>query len=110
LPVQPGENERLLREAGFLEIEVQDTTATASLISKRWRDGRTKRAEALRAIEGQENSEGLQRFLSTVHALTSEARLLRLLYLVRKCAPAWRRPMAKIALRRRFCWMERPSS
>jgi hypothetical protein len=23
----PGENERLLREAGFLEIEVKDTTA-----------------------------------------------------------------------------------
>jgi SAM-dependent methyltransferase len=80
----PGENERLLREAGFAEIEVQDTTANASLISRRWRDAREKRAEALRAIEGQENFEGLQRFLSTVHALTSEARLTRLLYLARK--------------------------
>ena len=80
----PGENERLLREAGFLEIEVKDTTANASLISERWRDGRAKRAEALRAIEGEENFEGLQRFLSTVHALTSEARLRRLLYVARK--------------------------
>jgi len=80
----PGENERLLQEAGFLEIEVKDTTANASLISERWRDGRAKRAEALRAIEGEENFEGLQRFLSTVHALTSEARLRRLLYVARK--------------------------
>jgi SAM-dependent methyltransferase len=77
----PGENERLLREAGFTEVEVKDTTANASAISKRWRDAREKRAEALIGIEGKENFEGLQRFLSTVHALTGERRLLRLLYL-----------------------------
>src|SRR5215467_4454997 len=70
----PGENERLLQEAGFREIEVKDTTADASLISKRWRDARERRAEALAKIEGRENFEGLQRFLSTVHRLTSEAR------------------------------------
>jgi ubiquinone/menaquinone biosynthesis C-methylase UbiE len=80
----PGENERLLREAGFAEVEVQDRTANASLISKRWRDARAKRAGALVAIEGPENFEGLQRFLSAVHALTSEARLLRRLYTARK--------------------------
>jgi len=80
----PGENERLLREAGFTHVEVKDTTPNASLISKLWLDAREKRAEALTAIEGQENFEGLQRFLSTVHALTSEARLVRLLYLAQK--------------------------
>ena len=76
----PGENERMLREVGFVVVEARDTTANASQISKRWHDARAKRAEALTRIEGQENFEGLQRFLSTVHRLTSERRLRRLLY------------------------------
>jgi SAM-dependent methyltransferase len=76
----PGENERMLREVGFVVVEARDTTANASQISKRWHDARAKRAEALTRIESQENFEGLQRFLSTVHRLTSERRLRRLLY------------------------------
>jgi SAM-dependent methyltransferase len=80
----PGENERLLREAGFAVTDVKDTTANASLISQRWREARQKRAETSIAIEGKENFEALQRFLSTVHTLTSERRLLRLLYLATK--------------------------
>jgi len=76
----PGENERMLREVGFVVVEARDTTANASQISKRWHDARAKRAEALTRIEGPENFEGLQRFLATVHGLTSERRLRRLLY------------------------------
>jgi len=76
----PGENERMLREVGFVVVEARDATANASQISKRWHDARAKRAPALTRIEGQENFEGLQRFLSTVHRLTSERRLRRLLY------------------------------
>ena len=76
----PGENERMLREAGFAVLEVKDTTANASQISKRWRDAREKRAAALIEIEGNKNFEGLQRFLATVHSLTREKRLLRVLY------------------------------
>jgi SAM-dependent methyltransferase len=79
-----GENERLLGEAGFSVMEVQDTTASASLISQRWRDARAKRAEALIEIEGQSNFEGLQNFLLTVHKLTRERRLLRKLYSAQK--------------------------
>lgn len=77
----PGENERLLREAGFTAVDAKDTTANASMISQRWREARQKKTDALIAIEGKENFEGLQRFLSTVHTLTGERRLLRLLYL-----------------------------
>jgi len=80
----PGENERLLEEAGFAVPDVQDTTANASLISQRWREARQKKADALIGIEGKENFEGLQRFLATVHTLTSGRRLLRLLYLASK--------------------------
>ena len=76
----PGENERLLKEAGFNVGDVKDTTANASLISQRWRDARQKQADALMGIEGKENFEGLQRFLATVNTLTSARRLLRLLY------------------------------
>jgi hypothetical protein len=43
-----------------------DATANAQRIAERWREARSKRAEALIAIEGQENFEGLQRFLITV--------------------------------------------
>lgn len=76
----PGENERMLRDAGFTVADVSDTTKNASLISQRWRDAREKRADALIAIEGKDNFEGLQRFLSAVNLLTSERRLQRLLY------------------------------
>ena len=76
----PGENERMLRDAGFTVADVSDTTKNASLISQRWREAREKRADALIGIEGKDNFAGLQRFLSAVNLLTSERRLQRLLY------------------------------
>jgi ubiquinone/menaquinone biosynthesis C-methylase UbiE len=76
----PNENERLLGRAGFCKILAMDTTENAAQISKRWQHAREKRKEALAAAEGETNFEGLQRFLSCVHALTSERRLLRYLY------------------------------
>ena len=82
----PGENERLLKQAGFRVLQVEDTTNSASAISKRWSEARLKRSEALVAIEGQKNFDGLQQFLSNVHTLTSERRLLRLLYLAEKAS------------------------
>jgi len=80
----PGENERLLEEVGFSVADVKDTTANASLISQRWQNARQQRADTLIGIEGKENFEGLQRFLSMVNTLTSERRLLRVLYLANK--------------------------
>ena len=80
----PGENDRLLREVGFAVVDIEDTTANASLISRRWRGAREKRADALIELEGKENFEGLQRFLATVQSLTTESRLRRLLYTAEK--------------------------
>jgi SAM-dependent methyltransferase len=80
----PGENERLMERAGFREIRVTDTTENAARIANRWHDAREKRKEDLVAAEGEVNFEGLQRFLSCVHTLTSEKRLLRYLYSARK--------------------------
>lgn len=80
----PGENERLLKQAGFQDVIVTDTSEAAAQIAQRWHHGREKRADALRVMEGQANFDGLQKFLATVHQLTSEKRLLRLLYIAQK--------------------------
>jgi ubiquinone/menaquinone biosynthesis C-methylase UbiE len=80
----PGENERLLEQAGFRDVRVTDTTPSAARIAKRWFEAREQRKEKLVAVEGVGNFEGLQRFLSCVHNLTEERRLLRYLYCATK--------------------------
>ncbi|HVF87807.1 MAG TPA: methyltransferase domain-containing protein [Pyrinomonadaceae bacterium] len=82
-----GENERLIEEAGFELILSDDVTANAALVAKRWHDARANHGEDLIRIEGKENFEGLQKFLSCVHTISSEGRVSRYLYLGRKPAP-----------------------
>jgi len=80
----PGENERLIERAGFRQIRATDTTESAERIAKRWHQARERRKQELVAMEGTVNFEGLQRFLSCVHILTSEKRLLRYVYFASK--------------------------
>jgi ubiquinone/menaquinone biosynthesis C-methylase UbiE len=80
----PGENERLIGEAGFRLIRRIDTTQHAASIAKRWHDAREKKKAKLLAVEGERNFQGLQRFLSCVFNLCSEKRLLRYLYVAGK--------------------------
>ena len=82
--VPPGENERLLREAGFELMSVEDLTGSAAELSQRWCDAREQHREALIMREGDENFQGLQRFLRCVHTLSTERRLSRYSYLARK--------------------------
>lgn len=82
----PGENEQLMERAGFREIRVVDTTESAARISKQWQQAREKRKKELISVEGARNFEGLQQFLSCVHCLTAERRLLRYLYVANKRA------------------------
>jgi SAM-dependent methyltransferase len=82
--VPPGENERLLGEAGFTILHIQDVTDNAVQVSRRWRDARVRHREALVAREGQANYDGLQRFLDCVHTLSVERRLSRYAYLAEK--------------------------
>ena len=84
LIVPQGENERLLKEAGFQILRSDDTTPNAAAIAKRWHDARASRKTGLVEIEGEANFSGLQRFLLCVHTLTSEKRLSRFLYLAAK--------------------------
>jgi SAM-dependent methyltransferase len=76
----PGENEKLLEEAGFDVAAVMDTTSNAASIAERWRAAREAHTARLIEIEGEANYEGLQRFLNCVSRLTRENRLLRYLY------------------------------
>jgi ubiquinone/menaquinone biosynthesis C-methylase UbiE len=84
LLVPQGENERLLKDAGFQVLRSDDTTPNAAAIARRWHDARARRKSALVGIEGESNFSGLQRFLLCVHTLTSEKRLSRFLYLAAK--------------------------
>lgn len=76
----PGVNEELIRRAGFELVAADDVTDNAVLISGNWHDAREDDREALIRIEGEERFVGLQRFLATVHSLTSERRLSRIAY------------------------------
>ena len=82
--VPPGENERLLKAAGFEILGVEDVTQNAADVARRWHDARARQQEALVAREGPANFEGLQRFLLCVHTLSVERRLSRYAYLAAK--------------------------
>ena len=80
----PGVNERLIRDAAFELVLVEDVTQNELEVSRRWHDARQQRAEELIRLEGDETFTGLQRFLATVHSLTHERRMSRFVYIGRK--------------------------
>jgi SAM-dependent methyltransferase len=82
--VPPGVNEQLIEASGFRLLKHEDVSANAALVSRRWHESRQRHKDALIAIEGEERFEGLQLFFMTVHRLTSERRLSRIVYLVEK--------------------------
>lgn len=73
-----------IKEAGFNLLRCEDVTGNIELISGRWHASRQKHREGLIRIEGEERFDGLQRFFSTVHQLTSEGRLSRFVFLAEK--------------------------
>src|SRR5262249_2492135 len=62
----------------------EDVTGNEVEVSRRWHAARQQRAAELTGLEGEETFAGLQRFLATVHRLTSERRLGGFAYLGRK--------------------------
>jgi SAM-dependent methyltransferase len=81
-----GEDERLIRAAGFELLDHEDVTENAALIAKRWHDARSDHREPLTQIEGVERFEGLQQFLAMVHRVSSERRMSRHAFVLRKPA------------------------
>ena len=84
--VPPGENERLVTEAGFALLQVEDLTAAAASIAERWHDARSQHRVELIAREGETNFDGLQRFLACVQRVSAERRLSRYSYLAERRA------------------------
>ncbi len=79
-----GENERLIKESGFVLLSKEDSTENVVFLSKRWYDSRSKHREELIRIEGEPTFQGTQRFLTVAHTLSSEKRLSRFTYLAQK--------------------------
>jgi SAM-dependent methyltransferase len=80
----PGENERLIQEAGLRLITVSDTTEKAAGLARRWHDARERYKDELIRSEGANSFEGLQRFLGCAQTLLQDKRLLRFLYIAKK--------------------------
>lgn len=74
----------MIKEAAFKLIRCEDVTSNIELTSGRWHDSRQKHREDLIKIEGIERFDGLQKFFSTVHKLTSERRLSRFVFVTEK--------------------------
>lgn len=84
----PGEDERLLGQAGFKLLLTEDVTENMAAVSKRWHDARLRRKRDLIRAGGQETFLGLQRFFSLVHKVASEHRLSRFVFLAEKVETA----------------------
>jgi len=80
----PGEDERLLWEAGFELVRTEDVTENAARVAAQWHEARCRHQEALVNLEGAATFEGLQRFLMITRVLASERRLSRHVFLARK--------------------------
>jgi SAM-dependent methyltransferase len=79
----PGENERLIRAAGFEMQSAADLTANAAAIARRWHDARMRWHRDLVLIEGQSTFENLQKFLACVHHVSAKRLLSRFMYAAR---------------------------
>ena len=84
--VPPGENERLIGQAGFSLLSCEDVTGSAAAIAQRWLDARERHRVELVEREGDANFAGLQRFLACVLRLSAERRLSRYCYLAERGA------------------------
>jgi SAM-dependent methyltransferase len=82
--VPPGEDERLLRDAGLRPLAVEDATENMAAVAQRWLAARASRAGTLREIEGEQTFDGQQRFLEVTARLARERRLSRFVFLAEK--------------------------
>jgi ubiquinone/menaquinone biosynthesis C-methylase UbiE len=80
----PGENERVITDAGLQLLLTKDSTEAAEQIAGRWFHARESRRQKLISIETEDNFLGVQKFLSCVYKVSLERRLSRFLYLAMK--------------------------
>jgi len=82
-----GMHERLIEDAGFTDLQVENVTCTIAAVTKRWRDAREKRRDELLKTETADQFESLQKMLGSAHALARDGRLSRFAYSARKPGP-----------------------
>jgi hypothetical protein len=80
----PGLDERLIHEAGFVDIRVEDVSENPARVASAWHMARERRAKELDRVEGAEQNASTQRFLSIVAILARERRLTRYAYIARR--------------------------
>lgn len=80
----PGVHDHLIEAAGFVDLVVEDVTATIAMVTKNWVDANARHQEDLIRIQGQSTFDSLQETLSVAHILSSERRLSRFSYSARK--------------------------
>jgi SAM-dependent methyltransferase len=80
----PGENERLITQAGFRLVRCEDGTANIAAVSERWHAARAKQRAYLTGIEGEAEFSNMQEGMSAVHRLSSERRLSRTVFVGEK--------------------------
>ena len=74
----PGVDEQLVRDAGFVDVRVEDATKNMWEVPRRWRDAREQHGSELDEIEGHDANAAFQRFLEVVETLARERRLSRI--------------------------------
>lgn len=79
-----GENEKVIRGAGFELGGVEDVTENAAVVAGRWWRARANHEAGMVQIEGAERFAGLQRFFAMVEKVSIERRLSRYAYLLIK--------------------------
>jgi 2-polyprenyl-3-methyl-5-hydroxy-6-metoxy-1,4-benzoquinol methylase len=82
--VPPGENERVLAEAGLQVVTGADTTESMAAIGRRRYRARKQHEQRLRQTEGDDTFEGRQRFFDVAAILCAERRLSRHVYVALK--------------------------
>jgi hypothetical protein len=78
------QTKQYIKSAGLHLLQCEDVTANIEATSGRWHASRERHRDALIQIEGKERFDGLQRFMATVHKLTSERRLSRFVFVAEK--------------------------
>jgi SAM-dependent methyltransferase/ribosomal protein S18 acetylase RimI-like enzyme len=86
LYLPPGENDRLLAEAGLTLLRKEDRTESVETIARRRREARDRRAQELRSVEGAATFEGQQHFLAACETLAARRQLSRWLFLAERPA------------------------
>lgn len=80
----PGQNERLLKEAGLTLVHTEDSTSPMERLAAAWHASRSRHQTELEKIEGSEGFVGQQRFFEGTLRLAAERRQSRFTYVAER--------------------------